>query len=147
VPGEWLKAYSSWRMGQDGAPFGGALVGLADGLRVSSYRYRTSTDANGHYQFDFPLAPPAPTAIFATVSARDVVGHVGVLTWPGGGYTSLQDMRLQRHRGISAGQSMVIPIDRDSTVCVWEWESSPDTLCAHFLASILFPLPTLGNSR
>lgn len=109
---------------EGGGPFWGATVGLSlnPGGPAS---LRTRTDGNGYYQFDFQT-PPLPSAIFATDDDQSL--NIQLLDWAGG-TAVVKNLRLRPARTINAGQSIVISIEPDSSLCSWEWGASGTAVC------------------
>jgi hypothetical protein len=128
---------------EDGTPVAGALVALGSDLNAVR-QYTSSTDANGRYQFDFPLVLPEPRFIRASTSAAS---NIQALLWPAGSYTSVKNVRLRRLLTIAAGGSTVISIDQDSSLCVWEFGNSSDHVCAWFLLRYIGPVRVTVEAR
>ena len=120
---------------EDGGPVAGASVRVGTNLDEVS-RYTTSTDANGRYQFDLPLVLPELRFIRAHAPSAE---NVQALQWPAGGYTAVKNVRLRRLHTIVAGESMVLVMDTDSSLCVWEFATSADDLCAYFYVRVTGP--------
>ena len=121
---------------EDGTPVAGASVRVGSHLDAVN-RYTTSTDANGSYQLNVPLVLPELRFIRASTASA---GNLQTLQWPAGGYTAVKNVRLRRRHTIVAGESMVLVMDTDSSLCVWEFRTSADDLCAYF--SVQFTGPT-----
>ncbi len=118
---------------EGGAPISGASVGVSFAPGGGSFQ-RTTTDANGRYEFNLAgLYRPA------SVSAHNgESGNVQLLDWSSG-TTQVKNIRLRRHRIITAGESFEVAIEPDSSICVWEFHTSGDSLCEWF--SVRFDAP------
>jgi hypothetical protein len=115
---------------EDGRPAAGASVGLAIQIGANpAYRTTTASDGTDHLRFWHQGSSP-PSAITA-FSTQEDSSNLRLLDWTTQ-QTIVKNLRLRRLRALSAGESMMITIEPDSSLCNWEFGSSVTTLCAWF---------------
>jgi len=119
---------------ENGAPVAGASIGLSHTLGAAS-RFRTSTNADGRYEFDFPeeLSPPS----YISAHALDASNFLW-LDW-GATKAVVKHIRLRRPANVYAGQSVVVSFEQDSSMCVWEWSVSDNMSCEYFIVTVEAP--------
>jgi hypothetical protein len=116
---------------EDGRAVANASVSVAADPGAFPDR-RTTTQADGQYEFLFSQVNPPPPVI---VAFGDEDGStIRLLDWTGQN-SIVKDLRLRRVRMLTAGESMTTTIDADSSLCSWEYSSSITTLCEWFIVA------------
>jgi hypothetical protein len=112
---------------EDGTPAANASLDLAFDPGAHSV-HTTTADGGGNYEIRFSQIVPPPSVI----RAHHEDGHnTQALEWAGR-ETTIKNLRLRRPRLIRAGESFVISLEPDSSLCSWEFGSSMTTLCEWF---------------
>jgi len=112
---------------EDGTPAANASLGVAFDPGANPL-HTTTADGAGNYEIRFSRLPPPPSVIQAY---RDGAYNTQALEWAARDST-VKNLRLRRPRLITAGESFVIPLEPDSSLCNWEFGSSMTTLCEWF---------------
>lgn len=126
---------------EHGAPIAGASVGLSHSVGGPAVQ-RTSTDVAGQYQFSFQQVNPMPIAVYASTNTGL---NIQLLEWTG--TSAVRNLRVRASKTITAGESIVMSIEPDSSLCSWEFGGSHDLVCEWFAIRLNGPATVVVRAR